>query len=253
MAFLANLTQRDKQPEIMDQPGLEHSRHQTALRGLARINWISLSDRILWRSIERLARQNAKAKLRVLDIATGGGDVPVRLCQRARRAGLAIEFAGADINSTAIDCARACARRDGTDVEFFQLDALQQALPTGYDILTSSLFLHHLETPQAIELLQRMGQAAGTMVLINDLVRSRLGYLIAWIGTRVLSRSPVVHEDGPLSVRAAFTIVEARQLAEQAGLLGATVGWRWPFRFLLEWRRQARSQVSGVRSQFPDS
>ncbi len=118
------------------------------------------------------------------------------------------------------------------------MDALRQALPTGYDIITSSLFLHHLETPQAIDLLQRMGQAAGTMVLINDLIRSRLGYVLALIGTRVFSRSPIVHVDGPLSVRAAFTVCEARQLAEQAGLQGASIGWRWPFRFLLEWRRQ---------------
>jgi 2-polyprenyl-3-methyl-5-hydroxy-6-metoxy-1,4-benzoquinol methylase len=244
MAFLAKLALRDKQPEIMDQPGLETARHQMALRGLARINWISFSDRILWRSIERVARQNPEAKLRVLDVGAGGGDVPVRLCQRARRAGLAIEFAGADISSTAIDCARARARHEGTAVEFFQLDALQQPIPTGYDILTSSLFLHHLETPQAIDLLQRMGQAAGTMVLINDLVRSRLGYLLAWIGTRVLSRSPIVHVDGPLSVRAAFSILEARQLAEQAGLHDATVGWRWPFRFLLEWRREQQTASS---------
>jgi 2-polyprenyl-3-methyl-5-hydroxy-6-metoxy-1,4-benzoquinol methylase len=238
MTFLAKLAQRDKQAEIMDQPGLESARHQTALLGLARINQISGSDRILWRPIERLARQHPAARLRVLDIATGGGDVPVRLCQRARRAGLAIDFAGADISSTAIDCARARAQHDGADVEFFHLDALAQSLPAGYDILTSSLFLHHLETPQAIDLLRHMGQAAGSMVLINDLVRSRMGYLLAWVGTRVLSRSPVVHADGPLSVCAAFTIVEARKLAEQAGLHGATVGWRWPCRFLLEWRRQ---------------
>jgi hypothetical protein len=43
--------------------------------------------------------------------------------------------------------------------------------------------------------------------------------------------------DGPLSVRAAFTIAEARQLAEEAGLHGAAISWRWPFRFLLQWRR----------------
>jgi 2-polyprenyl-3-methyl-5-hydroxy-6-metoxy-1,4-benzoquinol methylase len=238
MAFLARLTQRDKHPEIMDQPDLDVSQHQSALRGLALINWISRSDLILWRPIERLARQNPKEKLRVLDIATGGGDVPIRLHQRAIQAGLQLTFAGADISGTAIDCARMRARQKGTDVEFFQLDALQEALPVGYDVITCSLFLHHLETSQAIDLLRRMRQAAGTMVLINDLIRSRLGYLFAWIGTRVVSRSSIVHVDGPLSVRAAFTIPEARQLAEQAGLHGSAISSHWPFRFLLEWRQQ---------------
>src|SRR5262245_54858044 len=132
MAFLATLAERDRQPEMMDQPELERSRHQSALRGLARINRFSFSDLILWRPIERLARRHPQASLRVLDIASGGGDVPVRLRQRALRAGLNIEFAGADISDTAIDCARALARRERVDVQFLHLDALHDVLLADY-------------------------------------------------------------------------------------------------------------------------
>ena len=164
MTFLANLAHRDRQPEIIDQPGLEPDRHESALRGLARINWISLSDRILWRPIERLARERPATRLRVLDIGAGGGDVPVRLWQRAQAAGLCMEFAGTDISDTALDCARANAARAGASIDFFRLDALQDALPTGFDVLTSSLFLHHLETDQAVDLLRRMGQRAAEPV-----------------------------------------------------------------------------------------
>jgi hypothetical protein len=75
------------------------------------------------------------------------------------------------------------------------------------------------------------------MVLVNDLVRSRIGYILAFAGSRVLSRSPIVHFDGPCSVAAAFTRDEARQMAQRAGLEGARVDWRWPWRFLLQWQR----------------
>src|SRR5438093_515405 len=81
---------------------------------------------------------------------------------------------------------------------------LREPLPSEYDAVVSSLFLHHLTEEQAIELLRRMG-TAGQMVLVNDLVRSRTGYLLAWMGTRLLSRSEVVHFDGPRSVEGAFT------------------------------------------------
>jgi hypothetical protein len=47
----------------------------------------------------------------------------------------------------------------------------------------------------------------------------------------------VVHFDGPASVAGAFTQAEARELAERAGLRGAEVAARWPFRWLLTWRR----------------
>jgi SAM-dependent methyltransferase len=236
MVFLAKLAQRDKQPEIMDQAGLEVMQHQKALRGLARINWISASDSILWKPIRRFAEEKS-GLIRVLDVATGAGDVPIRLYRRAYRAGLPITFAGADLSLTAIDYARQHAIAKDARVDFFRLDALNAPLPADYDIITCSLFLHHLESDQAVELLRRMGQAARSMILINDLIRSRLGYLLAYVGTRVLSTSSIVHADGPQSVRAAFTIAEARELASQAGLKGASISWRWPCRFLLQRRR----------------
>jgi 2-polyprenyl-3-methyl-5-hydroxy-6-metoxy-1,4-benzoquinol methylase len=237
MIFLSELAQRHKQPEIMDYPGLEIIQHQKALRGLARINWISASNAILWKPIHRLALEKSDRPIRVLDLATGGGDVPIRLDRRARRAGVSITFAGADVSPTAIDFARQQARQNNARVDFFQLDALNTPLPTDYDVITCSLFLHHLETDQAVDLLRRMGQAARLMVLINDLIRSRLGYVLAYLGTRVLTRSDIVRYDGPQSVRAAFTIPEAQQLAEQAGLQSAAISRHWPFRFLLRWRR----------------
>ena len=58
-------------------------------------------------------------------------------------------------------------------------------------------------------------------------------HVLAYLGTRILSRSPVVHVDGLLSVAAAFTMSEALELARRARWEGATVRWRWPFRFLL--------------------
>jgi hypothetical protein len=100
-----------------------------------------------------------------------------------------------------------------------------------------SLFLHHLDEPQAVELLRRMSESARHLVLVNDLIRGRLGYALAWLGTRLLTRSRVVHVDGPLSVEGAFTRAEALELAERAGLHGATIVRRWPCRFLLTWQR----------------
>lgn len=223
---------------MMDQPDLAADHHQRALAGLARINWISLSDGILWRPLRRLAAEHNGRPLRVLDIATGGGDVPIRLSERARRAGLAMEFAGADISPVALGYARNQARARGASVDFFQTDVLRDPLPTGYDALISSLFLHHLSTGDAAWLLGHMAKAARRVVLINDLIRSPVGYLLARSVPRVLTSSPVVHVDSVRSVAAAFTMPEALALAQQAGLHGATIGWRWPFRYLLSWRRQ---------------
>ena len=51
------------------------------------------------------------------------------------------------------------------------------------------------------------------------------------------TRSDVARVDGPRSVRAAFTLREARAMAEEAELVGALVHRAWPERFILKWRR----------------
>jgi 2-polyprenyl-3-methyl-5-hydroxy-6-metoxy-1,4-benzoquinol methylase len=232
--LLPPLDLRDREPELMDEPDLAPDRHHAALRGLRRINVLSASAALLWPPIRQLAKANP-GPLRLLDVASGGGDVLVGLWRRATRAGIPLECEGADISETALEHGRELARRAGAPIGFRRIDALAEPLPE-CDVVVSSLFLHHLDRADAVRLLQRMKAAARHLVLVNDLTRSRLGYIAAWCGTRILSRSPIVHVDGPRSVRAAFTIAEMRRLAEEATLDGATVSPRWPFRCLLEWR-----------------
>jgi 2-polyprenyl-3-methyl-5-hydroxy-6-metoxy-1,4-benzoquinol methylase len=234
MGWLATLDRRQRLPELMDEPGLDPTAHRTALADLARINRFSFSADILWPPLRRLALENGNAPLRVLDIASGGGDVPIRLWQRTQRAGLAMAFECCDISATAMVTATRNAERAGAKLDFFTHDVLALPLPEKYDAVTCSLFLHHLEEAEAVRVLERMRQAARHLVLVNDLDRSAIGYALAWAGTRILSRSPIVHYDGPVSVRAAFTPKEARRLAERAGWANTAIGRRWPFRFLMQ-------------------
>lgn len=222
---------RRRVPELMDDPALDPARHRAALAGLARVNRWTGAAAPFWPPVERLARSLGRP-VRVLDVATGSGDIPAALDRLARRHGVAAEFAGCDISPTAVD-----AGRSRGAVTFFQHDALRDPLPTGYDVITCSLFLHHLDEPDVGRLLAAMKAAAGRLVLVSDLVRGRLNLGLVTAACRALSRSPVVHFDGPASVRAAYTSAELRALADQAGLAGATVRPVFPCRMLLTWSR----------------
>ena len=248
MPLRINLHRRRRVPEIMDQPDLAEGPHRHALRGLERINFWSGSAGILWPGLSDLARRAGPVALRLLDVATGAGDVPIRLWHKARRAGIPLEIEGCDISPCAVEFARRRAEQSKAAVQFFAWDALNDPFPGGYDVVTSSLFLHHLGDDQAECFLRRMAGLARQLVLVNDLRRGLAGFLLACVATRVLSSSPVVHTDGPRSVKAAFTPDEVFRLARKAGLEGATVERRWPCRFLLTWRRHQRSEV---RSQKP--
>lgn len=234
---MRSLTRRDRQPEIMDQPGLDVARHQQALRGLRRINSLSATARRLWTRIRPIARQAAD-EISILDVACGGGDVAIRLRQLAKHDGLPVAVAGCDMSATALEFARARAQQLSADVRFFECNVLTQGLDQDYDIVVCSLFLHHLDESEAVELLREFRKRSRRAVLASDLRRSRWGYLLASVGGKVLSRSPVVHVDGPLSVRAAFTMDELRALADRAGLENAAVTRCWPARMVLQWNRE---------------
>jgi len=231
--MLHGLRTRERIPELMDDPALDPVEHRRALAGLARLNRVSDSAGVLWPSIAKLARER-NHPLRVLDVATGSGDVPRKLLTRAARAGVTLDVSGCDLSPTAV----AEAQREPSAARFFVHDALRDRLPTGFDVVTSSLFLHHLSEDEAVALLTNMEGAAGRLVLVNDLSRSRFSYCAVWAACRLLTRSAVVWFDGPASVRSAFTPAEALALAERAGLSGATVRSRFPCRFLLSWSRE---------------
>jgi len=229
-----DLAVRDRHPELMDDPALAADAHHAALAGLSRANLLSLAPRTLWRPLAARIRRDPSRRWRLLDVATGAGDVPLALARRAKAASLPLDVSGCDLSDTAIDHATRRAKTAGLAATFFRRDLLADGVPPGYDFVICSLFLHHLDTPDAVRLLRSIGEAAGTLALVSDLRRTRTGYALAFAATRLLSRSRVVHTDGPLSVRAAFTIDEARTLAADAGLARRTrLTPAWPQRFLM--------------------
>jgi 2-polyprenyl-3-methyl-5-hydroxy-6-metoxy-1,4-benzoquinol methylase len=200
---------------------------------LARINLLSLAARRVWTGVRELPFSPDRP-FRILDVACGGGDVAIALKRRADREGLKVEVEGCDLSSNALDFARSRARALGVEVTFVQRDVLGGDLPGGFDLVCSSLFLHHLSNQEAIGLLRTMS-VAGRAVLVQDLLRTRTGLLMALATVRVVTRSRIVRVDGPRSVRAAFTPPEVRSLAAEAGLEGARVEACWPERFVLKW------------------
>jgi len=236
--MMVGLARRDRQPEFMDQPGLDRNEHALALSGLRRINGISGLAASLLAPIEKLARSLEGKPLQVLELACGGGDTAIDLALMSERRGLTLKLHACDINPETVQIAKANAQRRGVELEIFCADALTSpGSDKDFDVVFCSLFLHHLSDADAEQLLKVMARRSRHLVLISDLIRSPLGYVFAWAGTRLLSRSWVVHTDGPLSVRAAFQLAEVRGMMQRAGLQDACLQRCWPERYLLSWER----------------
>lgn len=238
------LEQRELVGELMDDPALAPRVHRAALHGLEKVNRVSRTAALLWPRIERIISSSPNERPSLLDVACGGGHLAIALAQRSRRRGLTLQVHGCDISETALQYASTVATRAGERVEFFRADVTTESLPRHYTFITCTLFLHHLTNARIIAFL-RMLAGHCDHLLVSDLIRGRTGYVLAWTGTKLLSRSPIVHEDGLRSVRAALTLHEARGLAMKAGLDDARFERHWPQRFLMIWSRVEASHGSG--------
>lgn len=226
---------RHRTDELMDDPALDARSHDHALAGLRRINAWTRSHRLLWPVVSEWARRtNADGRsLHVIDVATGSGDAPIAMACLARQAGLAIDWTLVDRSAHALSVAVDAARRAKVDVRTVEADVVAGALPIEGDLVTCSLFLHHCERPDAVRVLRHMAGAARLAIAVTDLDRTRAGLLLAWLGSRILSRSSIVHHDAPASVRAAFRADEILEIAREAGVDGTSIAWRWPARWTL--------------------
>jgi ubiquinone/menaquinone biosynthesis C-methylase UbiE len=88
------------------------------------------------------------------------------------------------------------------------------ALPfrdNSFDVVGCSLLVHHLSPEQVKQFVREGLRVCRQAVLINDLRRSPVHLALVYAGFP-LFRSPLTRNDGPASVRAAYTPNEIREL-----------------------------------------
>jgi len=229
MPFLPTLP-RSSEPELLDALAPDPAALDDNLRDLSAVDrWLG-GTALTWRSLRpMLLALPPAAPLTLLDVAAGGADAPRILAARARRHGYTLRPLASDRLHEVL----LWARRAGAHFPLIQHDALAIPLANrAVDFVTCSLALHHFEPPAAAALLRELARVARRGVIVNDLRRGRLPYL----GARALALGPwhaMARHDGPLSVLRAYTLPEARALADAAGLPHAQVAARPLFRLLI--------------------
>lgn len=225
--------QRHQQPEMMDQDDLPRAVHLRALSGLARLNHFTGVARDLYSRIREVAMDTPAKTIRILDVASGAADLPIAWARRARKDGLKLEITTLDISDVAIEEQLRRAAMASVQIQAIQQNCITEPLPVGFDVITNSLFMHHLDDEEVVTLMASMQQAARQRVVICDLERSRLNLGLVTIGSQLLSRSIVVHHDAKLSVRGAFNVSEFQDLAERATGHSVNVQRIFPCRMLI--------------------
>jgi ubiquinone/menaquinone biosynthesis C-methylase UbiE len=205
--------------ELLDGPLDDRAALVGNLRDLARFNRHLGGVDLSARAIQALAP--GTAGISILDVGTGGADIPLALIERGRAAGRLVRVTGVDDRPEVLEAATLADPRVTATGELTLHVADGRSLPFAdgsFELAHASLLVHHLEPDAARRMLAEMARVARLGVVVNDLVRGRRTLLGAWLLSRVATRNRLTRNDAPLSVRRAYSFAELTALMAAAGL-----------------------------------
>ncbi len=204
--------------ELLDRRDNSDEEIRENLRDLERLNRYFGGVRTVLSYLGRMAGESSQHPITILDIATGGADIPRAICRWARTRKLTVAIEAVDRGDQVL----AAATEWSVDFPEIRLRRVQAPLlpypDRSFDYVISSLFFHHLNETEGILLLREMARVARRGLLVNDLLRSRLACLLTAMTTRLLSGNRLTHHDGPISVLRGFRPQELHRMAVKAGL-----------------------------------
>ena len=156
------------------------------------------------------------AQLRVVDLATGSGDIPRLLVDYARGIGARIEIDAVDRQIATLEIAQTLSA-GYPEVSYHAADILEWGGTQAYDMVFCSLVLHHFSEGDAVRLLRRCRELSKRFVLVSDLRRGILLQAGVYALTAVIFREAMTRFDARLSAQRAFSFDDMRGLAIQAG------------------------------------
>ena len=200
--------------EIMDRPQPVSPELERDLEQLRQLNRWFGSYRLVSFFMRRWIMPGAR--MRIVDLATGSGDIPRLLVDFARRIGAQVTVDAVDQQASTLEIARSLSS-DYPEISYHAANVLEFESSYGYDVALCSLVLHHFSGDDAVKLLQRCRALSKRFVLVSDLRRGILLQMGVHMLTAVIFREPMTRFDARLSAQRAFSFREMHELAARAG------------------------------------
>lgn len=227
-----NFRQRSYEKERMDAPDLHPSEFHNNLKEIVLINRYLGGASVTVQGINALVKAHDLQDLHITDIGSGAGDIFPYLDKKLHQ--YSPHFTAVDIQSEAQTYLEKHypAYKDKVD---WIIDDYNRVFEkeNATDIVTASLFCHHLNDEELVDFLRGAVRYARVGVVINDLHRHPFAYHSIRLLTKWFSNSAFTKHDAPLSVRRGFTASEWSEYLSAAEITNASITWKWAFRHLV--------------------
>ncbi|MEO6490559.1 MAG: methyltransferase domain-containing protein [Ferruginibacter sp.] len=227
---MIDLTNRSFNKELLDADNIPFDDIIQNMKELNTVNTLLGGHAITISGIKNFLPINSNT-ISICEIGCGGGDNLQAIAAYFKEQKIKTIFIGIDIKQECIHFAKR--QYPSLPATWFTSDYAKVELPDKPTIIFSSLFCHHFNETELIEMLQWMKRNCSNGFFINDLHRHPLAYYSIKFITALFSRSYLVKNDGPLSVARGFKKDEWKKLLSAAGIKDYSIQWKWAFRYLI--------------------
>lgn len=230
MSLFIDTTYRSNATEIMDDFSMKGELLRDTLDKLGKINkWLG-GNRVTLNGVAQLLAGKPKDRTyTIIDLGCGHGDILRLVADYGKKHGYKFQLIGVDANKDAIDYATDLSK-PYDNLSFKALDIFSEAFrQLNYDIVLSTLFLHHFNQDEIEQLLRQLSRKAQIGIVVNDLHRSRLAYGLFRLLGLTISNHMIV-QDGLTSILRAFKRKELEAISKTLKLK-SQIRWKWAFRY----------------------
>lgn len=214
--------ERSYEPELMDDFSIRDVRIDLALKELMTINKLLGGISTTRSALNHLINSHTEV-IKIADIGSGSSD-NVFACKNYYP----------NLNIISIDKNLRVLQSFNGTTNKINADAFSIPLKSsGCDVVHCSLFLHHFNESEIRLLLTEFLRVARKGIVINDLQRSYLALIGIKILTVLFSKSALVKNDAPLSVRRGFKKKDLVELLTECSIDNYIIKRKWAFRWMV--------------------
>lgn len=230
---MRDITVRSTEKELMDDPDIPEIDLRNALIDISKSNKILGGNTITFKAIEKLIQENpSKNKWTLVDVGCGDGEMLRLIADYFKNQDIHLQLIGVDLSSQSITMGAELSK------EYPEITLLEKDILTidsemfDCDILICTLTLHHFKDQEILTFMKQFVKLAQVAVIINDLHRSKIAYLLFRLFSRIFIKSHVAKNDGLVSIASGFRKQELKIFAQQLKLKHSEITWKWAFRYL---------------------
>ena len=227
-----NTQYRTQETEIMDDFSLQGEELRSALDQIAKINQFLGGNKLTLEGIKKLLKNTDISRTIVIaDIGCGNGDMLRMLDRFGQKNNINFQLIGIDANAFTINHARILSH-DFKNIEYRCMDIFSEEFTTiHYDIVLCTLTLHHFSDKEIIDIITIFNKNATMGIVINDLHRSKLAYVLFELICFVFNLNNMGRKDGLVSILRGFKKRELEAFSKKINLKNDTINWKWAFRY----------------------